>query len=155
MHTDWRSRYACSSKWLRLIQGSCLTHWFLITVAEILQKTFSKAFSWKKMLIFWLKFHWIHEDSTTKSDKPLHEPMIISFTFHVSISVTRDPFYKHRLTLIPGWISNYIHYKVWGEITFPFPIKRLCSCGSWEWISNVPVNMPQPVLTGPEPGPCR
>ena len=27
------------------------------------------------------------------------------------------PFYKHGLTLIPAWISNYIHYKVWDEIT--------------------------------------
>ena len=24
------------------------------------------------------------------------------------------------LTLIPAWISNYIHYKLWGEITYPF-----------------------------------
>ena len=22
---------------------------------------------------------------------------------------------------MPAWISNYIHYKVWDEITFPFP----------------------------------
>ena len=27
----------------------------------------------------------------------------------------------HGLTLIPVWISNYIHYKVWGESTYPFP----------------------------------
>ena len=27
----------------------------------------------------------------------------------------------HALTLIPAWISNYIHYKVWDEITYPFP----------------------------------
>ena len=26
------------------------------------------------------------------------------------------PFYLHGLTLIPAWISNYIHYKVWDEI---------------------------------------
>ena len=32
------------------------------------------------------------------------------------------PFYKHALTLIPTWISNSIHYKVWGEITYPFLI---------------------------------
>ena len=25
----------------------------------------------------------------------------------------------HGLTLIPAWISNYIHYKVWDEITYP------------------------------------
>ena len=30
------------------------------------------------------------------------------------------PFYWHDLTLIPAWISNYIHYKVWDEITYPF-----------------------------------
>ena len=25
------------------------------------------------------------------------------------------------LTLIPAWISNYIHYNVWGEITNSLP----------------------------------
>ena len=29
------------------------------------------------------------------------------------------PFYLHDLTLIPAWINNYIHYKVWGVITYP------------------------------------
>ena len=33
---------------------------------------------------------------------------------------TCGPFYKHGLTLIPAWISNYIHYKEWDEITYPF-----------------------------------
>ena len=28
--------------------------------------------------------------------------------------------YPRLLTLIPAWISNYIHYKVWDEITYPF-----------------------------------
>ena len=31
-----------------------------------------------------------------------------------------DPFYLHGLTLIRAWISNYINYKVWGEITYRF-----------------------------------
>ena len=30
------------------------------------------------------------------------------------------PFYQHGLTLIPAWISNYTHYNVWDEITYPF-----------------------------------
>ena len=30
------------------------------------------------------------------------------------------PFYKHALTLTPPWISNYTHYSVWDEITYPF-----------------------------------
>ena len=33
---------------------------------------------------------------------------------------TSSPFYLHGLTLIPAWISNYIHYKMWDEITYPF-----------------------------------
>ena len=24
------------------------------------------------------------------------------------------------LTLIPAWVSNHIHYKLWYEITYPF-----------------------------------
>ena len=31
------------------------------------------------------------------------------------------PFYWHGLTSIPAWISNYIHYKVWNEISYHFP----------------------------------
>ena len=34
--------------------------------------------------------------------------------------VNCGPFYKHGLTLIPTWISNHMHYKVWDEITYPF-----------------------------------
>ena len=30
------------------------------------------------------------------------------------------PFYWYGLTLIPAWISNYFHYKMWDGITFPF-----------------------------------
>ena len=29
-------------------------------------------------------------------------------------------FFKHGLTLIPAWISNYTHYNMWDEITYPF-----------------------------------
>ena len=31
------------------------------------------------------------------------------------------PFYWHAITLIIAWMTNYIHYKMWDEITFPFP----------------------------------
>ena len=34
--------------------------------------------------------------------------------------MTRGPFYSHGLTLIPAWISNYIRYNMWDEITYPF-----------------------------------
>ena len=36
------------------------------------------------------------------------------------LTKTMGPFYKHGLTWTPTWISNYIHYKAWDEITSPF-----------------------------------
>ena len=32
-----------------------------------------------------------------------------------------DTCYLYGLTLIPAWIINYIHYKVYYEIIYPFP----------------------------------
>ena len=39
----------------------------------------------------------------------------------------------HGLTLIPAWVSNYIHHKVWDGIAYPFSnfIAEV-----WEWKSN-------------------
>ena len=34
--------------------------------------------------------------------------------------LTWAPLYQHGLTLIPAWISNYIHCKVLDEIAYPF-----------------------------------
>ena len=36
-------------------------------------------------------------------------------------------FYKHGLTLVPAWISDYIHHKVWDEITCSFPNFNGCT----------------------------
>ena len=30
---------------------------------------------------------------------------------------TWDPFYSHALTLLQAWISNYIHYNMYDEIS--------------------------------------
>ena len=39
-------------------------------------------------------------------------------------------------TLIPAQKSNYAHYKVWNEITFPFPNINCAAVEVWEWTSN-------------------
>ena len=46
------------------------------------------------------------------------------------------PFYLHGLTSIPTWISNYTHYKVWEEITYPFQKSSSCAVEDVEWLSN-------------------
>ena len=45
------------------------------------------------------------------------------------------PFYPHVLTLIPAWISNYIHYNLWDEITSIPKLQRLrrLSLGMDKW----------------------
>ena len=48
---------------------------------------------------------------------------VVTETFQIYLLIglteTCAPFYYHGLTLIPTWISNCSHYKVWGEITHP------------------------------------
>ena len=46
------------------------------------------------------------------------------------------PFINMDLILIPAWISNYIHYKVWDEITYPFPNFNSAAVEVWEWTSS-------------------
>ena len=41
-----------------------------------------------------------------------------------------------RFTLITAWISNYIHYKVWDKIMYPFPNFNDATLEVWEWIIN-------------------
>ena len=45
------------------------------------------------------------------------------------------PFYQHPYgsTLIPAWVHNYIHYKMWDEITNPFPDFNGANVEVWEW----------------------
>ena len=45
-------------------------------------------------------------------------------------------FTNTSLTLIPAWINNHIHYKVWDEISYPIPNFNGITIEAWEWISN-------------------
>ena len=62
---------------------------------------------------------------------------------------TRGPFYKHALIL--AQISNYTHYKVRDEITYPFPNFNGATAEVWEWISNFTPHFTRHVITYP----CR
>ena len=44
----------------------------------------------------------------------------------------KDPFYWHGFTLIPIWISNYIHYKGWDENTNPFSNFKCIAVEVWQ-----------------------
>ena len=49
---------------------------------------------------------------------------------------TCGPFYLYGVTFIPAWISNYIHHKVWDEITYPFLNFNGATVEVQVWISN-------------------
>ena len=61
----------------------------------------------------------------------------------------RGPFYEQSLTLIPAWISNYIHYKVWVKITYLFPNFNRCAVEVLEWTSNFILHFIMDVITYP------
>ena len=58
------------------------------------------------------------------------------------------PVYHQGLTLMPAWISNYIHYIVeWNYLSIPQ--LQWCSRWSWEWIRNFIPHLTSHVITFP------
>ena len=53
---------------------------------------------------------------------------------HLILSILLGPSY---LTLIPAWISIYIHYKVLNEITYPIPNFNYRTVEVCQWIRNL------------------
>ena len=83
------------------------------------------------------------------SIKSCESPLLI---IALCLSVWRShqgPLYWHGLTLIPAWISNYIHYEVQDEITYPFPNFNGAVVEVWEWISNFIPHLTGLVITYP------
>ena len=66
------------------------------------------------------------------------QKIIISSSSHYS---------EHGLTLIPAWISNYIHYNVWAEINFPFLNPNGATIEVQEWINNFILHFSGYVIT--------
>ena len=57
--------------------------------------------------------------------------------YSLSTTITHQgPFLLAWLTLTPAWTSNYINYKVWGEITYLFPNFNASSVEIYDWISD-------------------
>ena len=85
-----------------------LTHWGWDNIATISQTTLSNAFSWMKMLEFWLTFHWslflkgLFNNIPAlvqimawrrPGDKPLSEAMMVSLLTHICVT-------------LPQWVNN-------------------------------------------------
>ena len=64
---------------------------------------------------------------------------------------TPGPLLLTWLTLIPAWISNYIHHKLWDEITYKFLNLNDATVEVWEWKCNFIPHFSGVVITYP----CR
>ena len=49
---------------------------------------------------------------------------------------TQAVIYQHGLAWVPAWMSNYTHYKLLDEITYPLPNFNGATVEGWEWMSN-------------------
>ena len=72
-------------------------------------------------------------NGTNSDPQPASQPASGPFGNHVIIW---GSFYRHWFTLIPVWISIYIHCKVCEENTYPFPNVNGPVIRIWEWISD-------------------
>ena len=52
------------------------------------------------------------------------------------LPISSGAFYEHGFTLIAKLISDYIHYKLWDDITYPFRYFNGATVEVYEYISN-------------------
>ena len=70
--------------------------------------------------------------------------------FHYTLTI--KPWGLFLLTSIdfnPSTDKELRHYKVWDEITYPFPNFNGATVEVWKWISNFIPNLTGPVITYP------
>ena len=60
-----------------------------------------------------------------------------------------DRFYQYGLTLIQPWISNYIRYKVWDDVTYSFSNFSGATFEVWEGINNFMPHFTEHEITYP------
>ena len=136
-----------------------LTHWGRDKMATIFQTMFLNEFSWMKMYVFWLNFHWnlLARDQLTSTmvhimawrrpgNKPLSEPMMVNLL--TDIWVTRPQWAKETLVKLES--KFYIQKKVfivWNCPPFSSSLNELnftsiqyhliiCMCVFWFCFSN-------------------
>ena len=67
--------------------------------------------------------------------------------FVVVIYIFQGPICLYGITLIPAWVRNYIHYKIWYKIIYLFPNTNGRNIDIWEWITNSIPQLTQHVIT--------
>ena len=104
------------------------TNWSLDKMVNIMQMIFPNYFLWQKI-------------RTGRESVVTVHFIVLGFVLVTWLDL--------GLLLNSAWISNYTHYKVWDDITYPFPSFNVCTVEVWEWISNFIPHFTGHVITYP------
>ena len=104
---------------------------FIVGLAKLGQTSISEIYHWMLPL---RAGYWV---SVVSMESDRHSASVIILLYALSYEKLIMMILKcTNKTLIQAWISNNIHYKVWDEITYPFPNFNDATVEVWEWISN-------------------
>ena len=98
-------------------------------------------------LLMTLSSHWARSNYYTKCPSFMFVSVCQYGTDYGCQPCQQEP--PLRLIWIPAWISDYTHFKVWNEITYPFPNFNSCTIEVWEWISNFIPHFAGHMITDP------
>ena len=83
----------------------------------------------------------LKEVTRAKLRRPLLNMILIKWRKNGLVTPTPDICLSHwyskpqQFIITPGWMSNYLPSRMWGEITFPFPNSNGATVEVWELIS--------------------
>ena len=102
----------------------------------------TRLFKLRQIKWIWIRFLWLSKVSANERRRSIlvniyhvvstnQSALRLEFTMVVrgvqSKKSDPGPFHWHGLILISTWISYHNHYKVWEEITYPFPNFNGCT----------------------------
>ena len=112
----WRKKTLHATHLLKLLDKMCKYEMDLASIVEDTERTgfcpqtqTDWRTRWNQYTPFQLRW----------AERGYNERLVYRYINHLTL-MSLAPFSSHGLTSIPAWISNYIHYKQWHEITYPF-----------------------------------
>ena len=138
--------------------GPCITN-----IIATCRKNFSQ---WESSFLWKLRCHWLKflrrvaktlviQGPGALAQKPCQPGRGLDTSWRlcdvivVCVCILQGPILLTCFNLIPVWICDYIHYKSWDEITYPFPNFNGATVEVWEWVSNFISRFTRHVITYP------
>ena len=134
MYFSWDIVYQSSNP----VEYGSINHMELLTMHDI-------TTHWRSIYHFGEIFVTGYIRSCQNDNFQYHLTKMLSVCQHFSFSATVLEYMKaicmfygiySTSEAVPAWMNNYIHYKMWDEITYSFPNFNGAAIEVCEWISN-------------------